>query len=329
MKKIFLFLLCPVILFGGKLTEEEMEHLITTTMWGETGFNNPVYRGSLRKHLYEKRLYVVNPYWFKQPNFNSMELMEIDEETKAFIENLALRHKQLTGMDFELYFDEEISYEEYYRRIYKDEKGITGTMDIVFINNEGMKKAWGSSWPAGLAKFSGVGGSAYINVEKCETKERLFDVIIEETTQTYGFIGDTAEHNDSIFWVGGGGLTEIPEMDRKIINAMYQPEVKPGMNEAELRAVVAEVGYSDEAVFGGVFSEDSNETEEETEEKPKETPKEENPLAPGWMWWNYYPWVYRSADNSWYFFLPCGMDLWVWSQKTGEWRTLEEHFQFE
>ena len=113
MKKIFLLFMCPVFLFAGKLTEIEMEHLITTTMWGERGLITPYYNGHLSKNLVERKVWWVNPYIMKRPSSHSLNMIPPDEETKAFIENLALQHKQLTGMDFELYYDEEISMEEF------------------------------------------------------------------------------------------------------------------------------------------------------------------------------------------------------------------------
>jgi hypothetical protein len=280
MKKIFLLFMCPVFLFAGKLTEIEMEHLITTTMWSEKGWQ-PYYNGYLLKNLPKKKIWVVNPYWYKQPSFLNINLITIDEETKAFIKNLALQHKQLTGMDFELYFDEELSFEEYKIRTLDGNK--MGKMDIVFMDDASMRRTafLDPVTPGfiiyGLNRFSSGGGQAYVNVEVIPTKERIFKILLEETTQTLGLRGDTWDHNDSIFYAGINSVTQMSEMDRKIINAIYQPEVKLNMKEAELRAVVAEVGYDDEAVFGGVFAPDYNATEEPIVEPPPENNATEEP----------------------------------------------------
>jgi len=350
MKKIFLLFMCPVFLFAGKLTEIEMEHLITTTMWKEAGWQ-PVYNGHLSKNLVERKVWWVNPYIMKGPSFRSLNMIPPDEETKAFIENLALQHKQLTGMDFELYYDEEISDEEYGKKVNSNNK--VGNMLIAFMDDASIRRAafldpvtpgfvmYGASWT------SSDGGKAYVNVELLPTKERILKILLEETTQTLGLRGDTRDHNDSIFYAGINSVTQMSEMDRKIINAVYQPEVKLNMTEAELRAVVSEVGYDDEAVFGGVFAPDYNATEEipSVEQNATEAPTEENtspsednateePIHPAekpteWLWWGAYPWVYRAKDNYWYYFRPHESEVWVWSQETEIWKRLEEYFQFE
>lgn len=272
--------MCPVFLFAGKLTEIEMEHLITTTMWGENGWQ-PYYNGYLSKNLVERKVWWVNPYIMKEPSSHSLNMIPPDKETKAFIENLALQHKQLTGMDFELYYDDEISDEEYGKKVNSNNK--VGNMLIAFIDDASIRRTafldpvtpgfimYGASWT------SSDGGKAYVNVEIIPTKERIFKRLLEETTQTLGLRGDTWDHNDSIFYAGINSVTQMSEMDRKIINAIYQPEVKLNMKEAELRAVVAEVGYDDEAVFGGVFAPDYNATEEPIVEPPPENNATEEP----------------------------------------------------
>jgi len=280
MKKIFLLFMCPVFLFAGKLTEIEMEHLITTTMWSEKGWQ-PYYNGYLAKNLVERKVWWVNPYIMKGSEFHSLNMTPPDEETKAFIENLTLQHKQLTGMDFELYYDDEISIEEYRGKVNPNNK--VGKMLIAFMDDASIRRAasldpvtpgfvmYGVNW------FSSDGGKAYVNVELLPTKERILKILLEETAQTLGLYGDTWDHNDSIFYAGINSVTQMSEMDRKIINAIYQPEVKLNMTEAELRAVVAEVGYDDEAVFGGVFAPDYNATEEPIVEPPPENNATEEP----------------------------------------------------
>jgi hypothetical protein len=71
------------------------------------------------------------------------------------------------------------------------------------------------------------------------TQKERSHLIREEVTQALGLAKDSNKYPDSIFYQPWTDVTSYAPIDRKLIKMLNMPVVKPGMNEAEVRAVFA------------------------------------------------------------------------------------------
>ena len=71
------------------------------------------------------------------------------------------------------------------------------------------------------------------------TQQERSHLIREELTQSLGLMRDSGRHADSMFYQGWTNTTEYSVLDRAVLEILYRPEVRPGMNRAEAAAVVA------------------------------------------------------------------------------------------
>lgn len=86
----------------------------------------------------------------------------------------------------------------------------------------------------GTSSTSIVGADAWVNSAQSDTNRK--SLIREEITQPFGLGKDSESHSDSIFYETSGDPghnTAYSELDKKIIQMLYDPRLKGGMNQAE------------------------------------------------------------------------------------------------
>lgn len=66
-------------------------------------------------------------------------------------------------------------------------------------------------------------------------------LIREEITQSLGLMRDSWRYQDSIFYEGWTDTTEYTQLDRAVISLLYEPEILPGMSEAEVLEAVRQI----------------------------------------------------------------------------------------
>lgn len=72
------------------------------------------------------------------------------------------------------------------------------------------------------------------------TQTERSHLIREELTQSMGLMRDSNRYRDSIFYQGWTATTEYSELDRAVISMLYHPAVRPGMNQAQVVAVLTD-----------------------------------------------------------------------------------------
>jgi len=70
------------------------------------------------------------------------------------------------------------------------------------------------------------------------TQKERSHLIREELTQCMGLMRDSDKYTESIFYSGWTDSTKYTEMDKALIRILYSPEIRPGMNELQLREVL-------------------------------------------------------------------------------------------
>jgi len=117
----------------------------------------------------------------------------------------------------------------------------TGNMRIRFTPEENFKK-FIPTYQAGNSGFFWfnwdetkqiTGAEILISTTGVTQKERSH-LIREELTQAFGLPADSDKYPDSIFYQAWTDITEYSSLDKKLIKMLYNPQVKPGMNESQL-----------------------------------------------------------------------------------------------
>ena len=117
----------------------------------------------------------------------------------------------------------------------------TGNMRIRFTPEENFKKFIptyqtdnsGFFWLNWDETKQITGAEILISTTGVTQKERSH-LIREELTQAFGLPADSDKYPDSIFYQQWTDITEYSSLDKKLIKMLYNPQVKPGMNESQL-----------------------------------------------------------------------------------------------
>ncbi len=121
-------------------------------------------------------------------------------------------------------------------------KANTGNMRIRFTPEENFKK-FIPTYQLGNSGFFWlnwdetkqiIGAEILISTTGVTQKER-FHLIREELTQAFGLPADSNKYPDSIFYQQWTDITEYSLLDKKLIKMLYNPQVKPGMSESQLK----------------------------------------------------------------------------------------------
>ena len=271
------FFLFPLVLFGGKLTEEEIEYFLDVALNTE---NSAGRTGTIKK-------------WEKDIKIKVHPDVTITPEDTANLTNTINTLNSLLNNTIAISIVEE-----------------NQNIDFHFTDSSGLKE-FGAGYIGGFALAWGASiHDATIGVDiffgKSNDGSRRQDwtnhVATEELTQCLGLFADSRMFEDSIFHEDFTKQTTISNIDKKLINILYRPEVKVGMSEAQLYALLPTLEYDD-----GILA------TEEAEKPPSET------TGTGWLWHDQWPWVYSAQKSGWLYFYPHGGKLYVYEVATRQW----------
>lgn len=84
-------------------------------------------------------------------------------------------------------------------------------------------------------------GSLYIDTERMLANDTRFHFLREELTQSLGLMNDSFTYTDSIFYQKWSLTNTFSALDKQIIEMLYLPQVKAGMNAAQVQRVLESV----------------------------------------------------------------------------------------
>jgi hypothetical protein len=70
------------------------------------------------------------------------------------------------------------------------------------------------------------------------TQQERSHLIREELTQSLGLMQDSLQYADSIFYQGWTDVTSYSDLDRTLIQMLYRPDIRPGMERAEVEQIL-------------------------------------------------------------------------------------------
>lgn len=103
-----------------------------------------------------------------------------------------------------------------------------------------------SNWGLGAVWWNGQGeiyqAEILIAIDRPSVEERAH-LIREELTQTLGVLNDSWEKPESIFYQGWGAQ-DYTELDKKVVQILYDERIRPNMKEEELDRALARLNPS-------------------------------------------------------------------------------------
>jgi hypothetical protein len=84
-------------------------------------------------------------------------------------------------------------------------------------------------------------GSLYLDTQRMQANDTRFHFLREELTQCLGLMNDSTRDAESIFYQKWSLTSEFSAMDKQLVEMLYLPQVKAGMNEIEVRRVLESV----------------------------------------------------------------------------------------
>ena len=76
--------------------------------------------------------------------------------------------------------------------------------------------------------------SAIVAIDSAATGDDRRHLIAEEVTQAFGLLSDSFRHPNSIFYRGTSNATTLSALDRRVLELLYLPEVRPGMTRTQI-----------------------------------------------------------------------------------------------
>lgn len=89
------------------------------------------------------------------------------------------------------------------------------------------------TWNAG-----GALQRATVTIDRAVAPRFRRHLVREEVTQGFGLLQDSYRYPESIFQQDYTDVTKYAPIDRTVIRMLYEPEVRPGMDEAQAMAVL-------------------------------------------------------------------------------------------
>lgn len=77
-------------------------------------------------------------------------------------------------------------------------------------------------------------GSMYVDPIRADTEAWQKHLLREELTQSLGLMQDSKKYDDSIFYQNRSYTTSYSELDKRLIQTLYHPQIKAGMKTTEV-----------------------------------------------------------------------------------------------
>lgn len=150
------------------------------------------------------------------------------------------------------------------RKIIKELNGLMKTCKIREVSEEdeanlilflGSRQAYSERYEPKAERYNDLGffyiypnevkiferGSLYINTEQMLANDTRFHFLREELTQSLGLMNDSFKYADSIFYQKWSLTSSFSALDKQIIEMLYLPQVKAGMNAQEVKRVLENI----------------------------------------------------------------------------------------
>jgi len=295
--RIITLLLMPIVAFADYLTPKEIDQLVDSAFYYDTGWD---------AHYVEK-----SHYRWNKPHKVFINIEDGDYPvTQAWLDEIykvTAEIAQLTSLDIEIV--PQVRTWGEVRGLIKDKgRGCT----VIYFRKSN------SSWLGGLHGKASVGGqNVRIHVNADRSEKVIKHIIREELTNSLGLLGDTLRDNTSILWQGHDELINaerFSESDRRILYAYYALDKNSTQHiahydEETFRSKIAKVKINDEKVYQGLFA-------------------DQLPFRPGWLYFNHYPWVYCGRSNSWYYICAHQGGSYLWGAHPKQWSLMTDVFKF-
>lgn len=84
-------------------------------------------------------------------------------------------------------------------------------------------------------------GSLYIDTERMQANDTRFHFLREELTQSLGLMNDSMKYPESIFYQKWSLTNTFSPLDKQLIEMLYLPKIKAGMNAQEVKRILESV----------------------------------------------------------------------------------------
>ncbi|WP_029033681.1 DUF2927 domain-containing protein [Salinimicrobium terrae] len=84
-------------------------------------------------------------------------------------------------------------------------------------------------------------GNMYVDLYRTTSLEAKKHLLREELTQSLGLARDSELYEESIFQLKWTTITQYSNIDRELIQLLYHPEMRPGLNSRDVKEVLAKI----------------------------------------------------------------------------------------
>ena len=97
---------------------------------------------------------------------------------------------------------------------------------------------WGLFWIYWDRNCTINKGSMYVDTHRTQTMDEKKHLLREEFTQSLGLMNDSYKYEESIFQQNWTSTTSFADIDKQLIQILYDPRIKSCMDEAEVNVVL-------------------------------------------------------------------------------------------
>ncbi|MBI2335155.1 MAG: DUF2927 domain-containing protein [Deltaproteobacteria bacterium] len=203
---IFIFA-CPVEL-RAEYSQEAVSYFLTTALGSEYGNKNPM----IKKWNQNLRIVVKG-----NPKAEDLQtLRQVVGDLNSLVQPIQLQFSS-DRPNVTIYFVPVSQFKSYLKEY------VPGNMGFAYILWDGAYNIYEAT--------------VLISTEKITQLERNH-LIREELTQSLGLLNDSFIYPDSIFYQKWTQVQTYAPIDRKVIQILYDPKIKPGMKRQKARKVL-------------------------------------------------------------------------------------------
>jgi len=170
---------------------------------------------NLRKWQTDVKIFVTGDV----PNHLALELTRIIEELNHLQQEIKIyRVNTKEQANYVMYLGDAKGYEQIEPHAKSKTKDNWGLFWVYWNNQNAIYKA-----------------SMYVDIQRTKSTQAQKHLLREELTQSLGLMNDSYRFKDSIFFQKWTTTTEFSPIDKRLVQLLYHPNVKIGMNKSEFR----------------------------------------------------------------------------------------------
>jgi hypothetical protein len=211
----FSILLVTSNVFAGVVTRSEVIEYFNELIFGsEFGDSNK----RSKKWTKSMKIFVSG----KCPGYLDKELNKIIKEINALVDSISLsRVTSKRDSNYIIYFGSGKNYAKIEPNAQPYLKDNLGFLWVYWNSNNEIYK-----------------GSMYVDIIRTRNKNTQKHLLREELTQSLGIMNDSYKYPDSIFYQKWTHTTNYLEIDKYVIQLLYNKEIKPNMNKQEINKII-------------------------------------------------------------------------------------------